>query len=352
MSASERQVSVLLADLYPLQISARDSITLVRMSEDDYRNSGFLDHRIRRSDTTQFQLTLAEFCRVAPSLLSPPCSRYIFHISHVGSTLLSKVIGQAPRVLSLREPLLLRWLAELDVQLPVPESRVSPAQFDNYFAATLAFLSRQFSGGNDVVIKATSYTNVLARRILTQDHAPRALFVYSGLPAFLATIFKAGWGQDDIYAQAPSRLQRLHRLLDCDSWRLFDMSRGEITAMSWVAEMLTLTAAAVDCSDRVVWVDFDDYLLHDAATLPVLLDHLRLPYTQDQILTLVTGEVVRQNSKRPDTQYDGATRAKDIADVLRMDAVEVERGQRWFAAAATRYPAIADLERFAQVPPS
>ncbi|MEL7190174.1 MAG: hypothetical protein AAGK17_11525, partial [Pseudomonadota bacterium] len=40
-------------------------------------------------------------------------ARFIFHIGHVGSTLLARLLGEAPDTLALREPQLLRQFAEL-----------------------------------------------------------------------------------------------------------------------------------------------------------------------------------------------------------------------------------------------
>jgi hypothetical protein len=313
------------------------------MREGDFRASSFLDHRIHRSDSNNFDWNLAEFINVAKTLPVDPCSRYIFHISHVGSTLISKVIGHAPEILSLREPLVLRWLADLYNELDKPESRVGASEFDDCLAACLVFLSRKFRPENEVVIKATSFTNVLAQRILRQPHQPCALFVYSGLHAFLATILKAVWGQDDVINQGPSRLRRLHGLIGADAWALHTMSIGQLTSMSWVCEMLTLDAAAREHGAKVSWVDFDAYLDADSSVQIQLFAQLNLPCLDDAADRIASSGVMDTYSKDASQRYGAVQRKNDIRVVLEREAAEIAKATAWFEDAARRFPAIAAL---------
>ena len=94
----------------------RDVVTLVRLSRADYQNASFLDDRIARPgrDLAWHQLARA----VGEAGLGETC-HFIFHIGHVGSTLLSRLLGKHPALFSLREPQILRTIAQI---LPLSHS--------------------------------------------------------------------------------------------------------------------------------------------------------------------------------------------------------------------------------------
>ena len=73
--------------------------------------SAFLDDRSLRADRPRHGV---EWWHLAAAF--PPAARrdvqYIFHIGHVGSTLISRLLGELPGILSLREPLILRVYAD------------------------------------------------------------------------------------------------------------------------------------------------------------------------------------------------------------------------------------------------
>src|SRR3569832_1671214 len=90
----------------------RDSLRFIRMEAQDYRHASFLDERLL-TPTTRGQWV--PFAEVARAMLAATASRplhFIFHSGHVGSTLLSRLLDETGRVLSLREPLALRTVAE------------------------------------------------------------------------------------------------------------------------------------------------------------------------------------------------------------------------------------------------
>src|SRR5687768_18001668 len=84
-----------------------DRLLLVEKAEAEYRDSAFLDERSLKAGRARHGV---EWWHLAAAF--PPAARrdlhYIFHIGHVGSTLVSRLLGELPAILSLREPLILR----------------------------------------------------------------------------------------------------------------------------------------------------------------------------------------------------------------------------------------------------
>src|SRR5438270_4527632 len=86
------------------------TVRLVAMNRDSYRAASFLDDRLLQRPVDAQLVAWPDIeAAVAGDLRAD--ARWIFHIGHVGSTLVSRLIGELPGVLALREPRLLRDLA-------------------------------------------------------------------------------------------------------------------------------------------------------------------------------------------------------------------------------------------------
>src|SRR4051812_36091370 len=85
-------------------------VRLVAMDRDSYRAASFLDDRlIQQPVDAQILPWPTVEAAVAGDLRQD--ARWIFHVGHVGSTLVSRLLGEVDGVLSVREPRLLRDIA-------------------------------------------------------------------------------------------------------------------------------------------------------------------------------------------------------------------------------------------------
>src|SRR5215831_12947593 len=99
-------------ELYPFAFDpGRDGIFFIRMDAPAYRRASFLDERLLTSETRGQWVPFADVARAMPAPSARPL-HFIFHSGHVGSTLLSRMLDETGKVLSLREPLPLRTMAE------------------------------------------------------------------------------------------------------------------------------------------------------------------------------------------------------------------------------------------------
>src|SRR5436190_10119514 len=89
---------------------AAGMVRLVAMDRDSYREASFLDDRLMRQPVDAQLVPWPDVeAAVAGDLRND--ARWIFHIGHVGSTLVSRLLGEIDGVLGVREPRLLRDLA-------------------------------------------------------------------------------------------------------------------------------------------------------------------------------------------------------------------------------------------------
>src|SRR5688572_22289076 len=89
-----------------------DHVLLVEKEEGDYREASFLDDRSLRPDRPRHGVEWRHLAAAMDQRLRRDV-HYIFHIGHVGSTLISRLLGELPGILALREPLILRTLADM-----------------------------------------------------------------------------------------------------------------------------------------------------------------------------------------------------------------------------------------------
>jgi hypothetical protein len=328
--------------LYPAALDPRaDAVRLIRLTEGEYAAASFLDSRLI---TPALQTAAVPWpdVRAAADHLSIRC-HFIFHISHVGSTLLSRLVGRHPMLFSVREPAILRTLADAHGTLDRPESSWPRAEFEDRLRVCLALWSRTFSPGQTSVIKATSFVSEMAEHLLDRVSAARAVLMYVVPEVFLKALL--GGAMSDITAGAEKRLVRLHRRLGENRWRLADLTPGECVAMSWLSEMTALHTAAERFSSRVLWLNFDRFLASAEVCLTAVLEHFGAGDSAEQARRILDGPTMRQYAKEPAQRFDAAYRRLLLDRAGRDHRGEVVKGLRWLEAATAVGPTVQILAR-------
>ena len=329
-------------DLYPLAFDeGQDSVGFVRLSRPRYEQASFLDQRVTAAGD---QGGWAPFgiVRAAAAPLAGE-SDVIFHIGHVGSTLVARLLGLSPRIFSLREPGALRTFAELAFELTTPESVLSPAAFDERLDVFLRLWARAYEPRQRTLIKATSFAGEIAPMLLTRMSSARAILMTVEPEAYMATILGGPNSRIELRAQAPSRLRRLHRRTGPPLWRLAEMSEGELCAMSWAAEMAGLAEAAETFPDRILWLDFERFLASPREGLSAALIRLHGEAAPADIDTMLASPLFGRYSKGPEHAYDANLRHQVLDQARRDHAAEIGKGRAWLAAAAQTSPLVASL---------
>lgn len=335
-------------ELYPHSYDVlNDMVYLVAMSEADFRAASFLDQRALVGGKTGEWRPWRDVESAATRLEPARPTNYIFHISHVGSTLLSRLLGAHRQVFALREPTPLRVFASTHLDRAEPESPLSPEAWTVRLAGFSALWSRTWTPDQTTLIKATSIACALADDLLSQPAAGSALMMFVQPEAFLASILAAPNSPTDIRAGAQLRLRRLHARLGEPAWRLYDLSLGEMIAMSWACEMVTLRDAARGRETRVRWVEFDRFLAAPGAGLADLFGALGVAATPKQITAIVQSPLMRQYAKAPEHAYDAALRRDVLSSGFAQHGAEIRRGLHWLDRAAQTFPEVRDAREFA-----
>jgi hypothetical protein len=335
-------------ELFPLALNLpSDSVAFIRLSRSNYEQASFLDARLLTPNTSSQSLPWSQVAAaINATQLIERCG-FIFHIGHVGSTLLSRLVGAHAGVFSLREPALLRTFAQLRDQEAQPH-RWSAADFDARLTGCLKLLSRTFEAAQLPLVKATSFVSELAASLMSRASAPKAVMMYVSPESYLATILGGPNSRQEAKILAPSRLRRLHRYIGAEAWQLPLLSEGEVLAMSWACEMSALTLATNSGGRRVLRVNFDQFLANPGPLLSTVLCHFDIAATANEVHAIVEGPVMRRYSKAPEHGYDAALR-RDVLNVARAtQRTEINRGLAWLSHAAEQYAAVRRATTYAE----
>lgn len=308
--------------LFPLDQSPDGQwVHFLRLAEEDYRRASFMDRRMLVEAAEQgisFKSGNVPWELLEPWTRELPIAcDFIFHISHAGSTMLSRMLGEHPLCFSIREPWALRSLV-------APLQKDAPRAF-------LALWSRVFHPGQRSMIKATSFVSQIGETLMRLSQDAKAILMHVPAETFLASVLDGSMSDIDSNAEA-----RLARLVREDSIPPFhvpgsvsDWSSGERAAMSWLSEMKSLVTIYRLFPDRTLWVDFDAFLRDIPFHLRSTADWLGLAGHEASMLASPTA---KRYAKKLDVPYDAEFRQRLLEQSRSKHREEITKGLRWLDA--------------------
>lgn len=309
-----------------------DRVLLARRSEQEYRDAGFLDDRSLTAASPRAIVRWGEMEAALPAGIRRD-AQFIFHIGHVGSTLISRLLGEVAGVFALREPALLRVFHQLlqpgsAWQRPLAEARL---------ALFAALLSRTPRPDQRALVKATSFTSEIAPLLV--PGGSKALLLHVSPRSYVENILAGDASRQELAMLAPSRSERLSRRTS-RSWTAIGI--GEQAAMAWACETASLVGAAEALGeDRILWCDFDRFLSAPAGELGAIARFFGHDLAQPDAEALVRGPLMRRYSKDLAYEYSPDLRREVLEESRSHNAGDIAAAMRWLEAAAAASPAIA-----------
>lgn len=314
-----------------------DAIELLRVDREFYRQAPFLDQRAfvgRRLDGLRARLP--EVAALLPE--AAPALRFIFHIGHCGSTLISRSLDGLPGVLGLREPLPLLALVAAAETLATPSARLSTAQFNALTGIVRKLLARGFEPTDRPVIKASSVVSVLTDQLF--GTADRALLLTLPLPIHLAALLRDPGLRAAARATTRPRLTYYRLRVGDDGTRLSDLADAECIALSWLIEndRAQRLATAADTGERVLRFDFETWLAEPEASMAQIATALDLPHTPELIVRALQQAAPGRYAKDHRQAFDASTRRRELDQASRQFAAEIDQGRRFVERVLARHP--------------
>lgn len=316
-----------------------DRVLLVRRTEAELRTASFLDDRSVPADATR---AFASWHQLGESL--GPDARhdlqYIFHIGHVGSTLISRLLDVHPQILGLREPAVLRTLFEIAQVQERPENPWDPSWLASRTAILTSLLSRTYRADQRVLLKATSFTSELAPQLVPAGSA--ALLIYASPQRYIENILAGDASKQELHQLAGRRLARLSRRLGEMPVRLWELNEGRKAALAWACEMLSMEAAARELPPAGIrWCDFDRFLADAPGELVATARFFGHDMDRAAAEQLCAGPVMHRYSKAPEYEYSPGLREQILTQSRRENREAIADAMDWLAGIAAAYPPIA-----------
>jgi len=291
----------------------------VEMTDESYREASFLDDRMfQHQPRTSHLLKWREVADAMPADARRD-ARWIFHISHVGSTLISRLLGELDGVLSIREPRAFR-----DLTFFPPEVR------GQFVPTVQALFSRTFGESGAALVKTTSFISEIATELIPPGQP--ALFLYTKPRSFMAGILSGENSRKELAARS---MMRSKRLAERGAHLPAPLSEADMAAAAWACEMIALEAT----EDRVVrWADFDRTLDDLPGSLRNFADFFGFEASDERLREIATGPLTRRYSKAMGHEFSAGLRSEILAEAGRRFRADIDA-------------ALAMLERAAETAP-
>ncbi len=293
----------------------------------------FVDNRLERFARGQFTIATTQLNELVDHLPQPrPGRHFIFHHAFVCSTLLARCLAESDAFFSLKEPHIVRRLADMQRTLSGP-GLMEQRNWSRLLNTHLQLLAKDYSRGDKVVIKATNLATNLVPEIL--GHTPRGncLYLYSTLEQFLISNLKK---LRETQQKIPWLLQTFGQ--DSDFFRLHPMF-SEFSRFSFLQQCALLwllcnynflSSLPGHGIARVKTLAMDRFLespRESLARVSAFFEHIP---AEDE-LEQMCGGVMQVHAKDPKLPYDAATRRRETNRIILQHRDDIERAGTWLA---------------------
>ena len=297
----------------------------IDMTAEAYRAASFLDDRMLQAPVNAVALPFAEVAAAIPADARSD-ARWIFHIGHVGSTLVSRLLGELDGVLAVREPRILRDISAMPAE-----------QRDAMVPAIQKLLSRTFAANETAVVKATSFVSEICAELIPPGG--RALLLHTDPRTYVASILAGENSLKELAVLADSRRRRM-------AGRVAGLhGRGGVAqaaAAAWVCEITALEAAAEAMSDRsILWLNFDRMLDDMTAALGQVAAFFGFDAPSGRVEEIVGGPLMSRYSKALEYDYSPSLRRQLVEQEIGLQGAEINTALAELRAAAESSPLLA-----------
>ena len=329
-------------DIFPFKLDlATDRVGLIRLDEAAYAKASFLDERLLVGGPQEVWASWSDVRSRALGLSGE--SDFIFHMGHVGSTLLSRLLGDQDRIFSLREPAVLRTLAT--------DQATTSAQLNAHLTCALKLFARVYRSDQRSLIKATSFVSDLGPSIMQSVASARAILMFASPQVYISTILSGSASRGGLGSSAGQRLARLGRRFGDLRQDIYPQTDGELAALGWMCEVAALAGIATRFRERILWLDFDDFLANPAAGLIAVMERLNADTSRSTIDAMLASPHWSRYSKAPEHPYGVDLRQQILTRGRQLHRDEVARGLNWINGLASAHPPAAEAIRLIAASP-
>ena len=298
----------------------------------------FVDTRLEPYARGRFTIPTRELDDLVANMpQARPRQYYIFHHAFVCSTLLARCLAQADAFFSLKEPQIVRRLADMArIHRSEPGKR-DERGWGTFLNTHLQLLAKNYKKGKSVVVKASNLANILMPEILRHSRQAKLIYMYGPLEAFLISNLKK---LVETQQKIPSLLSLMAR--DGDFNRqypaLADVSGFSLLqqcAVLWLASNHHFLAqAGTEYPQRVRTLNMDDFLSRPRESLSHASRFFDYEAGAEELDQMAGAAVMERHAKDPNLPYGAAIRERENAEVRREHGAAIAAAAGWLASQA------------------
>jgi len=315
-----------LFDTLPEQGSSRFLVT----NERELAEATFTDIRYESKATDSVSVSTQELVSMfGANPVERPDMGFIFHHAFVCSTLVARSLNTLQAFIALKEPWILRRLADIKRQ----HAGTIPADHWKIMMSTYVdLLAKQYKSGDSVIVKATNVANNLLYDVFYFWPERPVLYMHSDIEAFLVTNLKKN---AETQKKMPGLLADFLKDVDLRA-QLADLkmpptrSLLHTCALIWVANIHTLKVAAEKYSaDRLRCLDMKTLLAQPDAVMTTVSNHFGHEPGEHDRLRMTSKEIMGRNAKDKRQRYDSETKSREDRQVLTAHRDEIDAVVEW-----------------------
>jgi hypothetical protein len=325
-------------EFYPLGIDfQKRTIAFVRMSQETYRNSVFLDSRTQYVGKDVYESRVDDILlrdASVPAIAKRVC--YILHPTFSCSTLLARYFELIPSCLVLKEPMLLTQMAL------VPQRTIR--DWSHLFHISVRLLTRTYCPGDLAVIKVHEPCNALADRLLDcNDHAT-IIFLISPLRQFVLAVLKSQSRRDWVRTRIPfaAIAAQCPTLMHINTNNLND---AQAAAYLWLVNRFIYEQ--LHCGrhrSRVHLLNGNCLADSPETTLRDLMPKCEVVLDEPRLKVMIHDPSIRRYSKDLSRPYRPAQRREEMAALERCFSTDADGAMKWAASFGMGYDLSEDTE--------
>ncbi|MDA8543971.1 hypothetical protein N9K79_02115 [Gammaproteobacteria bacterium] len=331
---------------FPFELSSDRRIGFLKIASDTFKKSSFLDKRIVVPDR---QLIYEDASELEKKLKDLKCSEkkdliHIFHISHVGSTFISKLLESINELKVLREPNILKNFIREYYNLSNTSSEYKKNELDSMLHGILNIflLGRE----SKVLIKHMSHNLYLPlRNIHLENISQKEILLYTNLQNFLYHSISSEGLKRDALTNASFRLDQLNNLCFSNSFKIDDLEYLEIVSIIWIVEFAKIYYRKLS-KENALMLNFDNEFSENKKeeTMEKIVKYI-FDGDLHNFQTIMSSQYWHINPKNGD-EYSFQARDKAIRSNKFTKITEVERVCNWVESICKEEPYLLPLLRY------
>ncbi len=306
----------------------------VEMNRTLFNRSIFLDSRIKTLSQQVSPMRLGQLIdHIERREKTRPSISYIFHMAHVGSTLLARGLDIPGKNLVYREPQILRHLGVMAA------SKEQTTNFDHDWNSLLRLvthmLSNSYGADQGVIVKANVPVNFVAGQLMDLRPDSPAIVLYSRLDNYLLSLMKTKDHQEWVYRIIEELSAGWEDVCGISTKERTSLSLPQAIACIWLSQ-ISIFQGLLQNYPQARSLDSETLFCHPAPTLEAAFKLIGQAFSGDELKSILNGQAFNRHSKNPGLVYNNQLRIVERDKVRSSLVQELSEAQAWVKQHADR----------------